>query len=105
MTQVQQMRMGLRVAQTSLERAMSSTDADEMAALAIQAANRILESSSLRPVEVQRSRCPNPVCNRIITEADPIFAGFCSTMCREGFSRRGTFNSIVETVGRIYGES
>lgn len=87
MTQVQQMRMGLRVAHTALERAMSTTDAEEMRVLAIQAANRILESSTPKPIEVVRSRCPNPVCNRIITEADPIFEGFCSTMCREGFRR------------------
>lgn len=88
MTQIQLLRMGLRVAADTLERAMDCTDVDEMEALALQAMNRILDSSKPKPVAVSRQRCANAVCGRLITECDPIFGGYCSTMCREG-SRRG----------------
>lgn len=88
MTDLKQFRTGIRAALVSLEDAMRSEDIDEAQAYAIQGANAILLSSRPRPVAIQRSYCANPVCGRLITENDPIFAGHCSTMCRESFNNR-----------------
>lgn len=35
-----------------------------------------------QPIEFQ-SRCQSETCNRIIRDHDPLFGGFCSTICRE----------------------
>jgi hypothetical protein len=48
-TDLQKFRMGLRVAINTLESAMSETDVDDMQARAIQAVNRILDSSPRIP--------------------------------------------------------
>jgi hypothetical protein len=97
MTAIQQMRMGLRVASFTLEDALSETDLAEMARLAVQAANRILESSRLPRPEPEPQYCPNHHCGRRITDRDPIFAGFCSTKCRESFNMRRSVTA--ESVG------
>jgi hypothetical protein len=88
LTEIQQFRTGVRAALSDLEIAMSLDDIDEAHAFAIRAANGLLQSSEPKPVAAQRSYCANPVCRRLITENDPIFAGHCSTICRESFNVR-----------------
>lgn len=81
MTELQQLRVSFREALSTIERAIQEEDPEEARVLAIVAANYILDTR--RPVLMQRSTCLSPTCRRVITEADPIFAGYCSTVCRE----------------------
>lgn len=101
MSEIWKLRVELKFAQERLQRAVSSEELSDMKFFATAAASRIQRGLSMTEPHASADRCPNPVCNRVILDRDPIFAGFCSTMCREGSlagSRIATSQEVRSTI-------